>query len=232
MPGPVRDLGHIKGPVYIANCVSVRLIWTLPNLKRASNILHATFVTVPTFSQSWINGLQTAINSAFTASTLPGQLHAQTQLTAVGVRNMAQDPITTFGFAEWLSNGAGVNGSAAAGGPLPANVSYCVSLRTGLSRQANRGRVYLAGFSINSSTAAGTATAAVQTGSADFITRVQTALASTTPSLVMAIAHPARQGYTGRTGVQYGARSPGAIKVDSIVGRDVVWDTVRLRVKV
>ena len=231
MPRPPLDLGHIKGPVYIPNCAQIRLIWTLPNLKRASNILHVSYSTQPTPTQTWINTMQTAINNAFTTSTLPPQIHASTQLTAVGFRDLQYNATQQAGYTEWLSNQAGVNGSAAAGSPLPANVTYVVSLKTGLGRQANRGRVYIPGFSIVASTAAGVAVTGVQTGAVDFITKVQTALSATSPSLVLVVAHPARAAYTGRTGVQYGARSAGFVTVTNIVGRDVIWDTQRLRVK-
>lgn len=219
------DPGHIPGPVFIPNCVSLRLIWQLPNGKTASNVLHASYTVQPARTQAFLNTIFTMVSTAFTASSHSNSLHTSCSLTAVGIRDMAQTT-PAGGYGELLSNLAAVPG-AGTGDPLPANVSFVVSLKTGGRGQANRGRVYLPGFTEATNGATGQISDAARNAAVDFLGRIDAGL--TTNNLELAIAHPARQAYTGATGAQIPARSAGTVQVTGIVAPNLVWDSTRLR---
>lgn len=221
------DPGHIPGAVFIPNCAAVRLIWHLPNGKEASNVLHGSYTTAPARTQAFVNTLYTAISTAFTASALSNAVHDTARLEAVGVRDMAQTT-PVGGWAELRSNLAPTAGTAA-GDPMPANVSFVVSLKTDRRGQANRGRVYLTAFDENANDPFGNASDDVRNACVDFIGRVQTAMG--TSGLTLAIAHPARAAYTSPTppNTEHPARTAGTVQVISITALNNVWDSTRLR---
>ena len=140
-----------------------RLIWKNPNGKFVSNVLHGKFTgTTLGATQASVNTLAAAINSAFTASAFSNVVHRDCQLYQIGLRDLTFDSATNSGFGEIKSTAGGPNGAA---GPttaaLPMQVAFCVSLQTGHSHQANRGRVYLTGFDSTADQGDGTATPAV-----------------------------------------------------------------------
>lgn len=220
------DEGHIPGPVFIPNCAAIRLLWDLPNGKRATNVLHATHTGSPPSTQTAVNALYTAISTALTSSGLAAALANTTDLVGVGVRNMA-DNGSGQGFSEATSNLGATPGTGGTNA-LPPNVSFVVTLRTGLSRQANRGRVYLPGFVEETNNApGGIITDTAKNAAVDFIGRVSAAL--TAASMTLCIAHPARKSYQGDTGTQHPARSAGTVTVTSILALNNIWDSTRLR---
>jgi hypothetical protein len=220
------DPGHIFGPVFIPNCAAIRLVWTLVNGKQASNVLHASFSTPPPNTQVFINGLFTAISSGFTSSGLAAVVHSGVHLAFVGLRDLTEIS-PGVGHGEIVSNLAAVPGTAPAADPLPANISFVVSLKTGLAGQANRGRVYVTGFTEGGNDPGGNASIAVSNAATAFIANVSSDL--TTNALSMCIAHPARNGYTGDTGAVHPARQAGTVLVTNIVSLNNVWDSTRLR---
>jgi hypothetical protein len=228
MPGAIDD-GHIPGPVYIQQVAAVRLFWDLPNGKRAYNVLHASYVSGMPFTQTVVNNLFGGITTGFTSSGIAAFLEERTKLVAVGCRDLAQSG-NQFGFTEVVSNTAGVQGSDSTTDPMPAQLALVVSLKTQYARQANRGRVYLGGFSKNASDADGKAKDTLKTAAIAFITAISTALDA--QSLDLCIAHPARKAYTGATGVEYPARNAGYVPVTAITVNNLVFDTQRLRASV
>jgi hypothetical protein len=234
MAAPPRDLGHIPGPVYIPQVAAVRIIWRLPNTKLATNVLHGKFTgTTLGATQAAVNALFTAITSAFTSSLIQNVMHHDLVLQQIGVRDLTFDTTTNSGFGEIKSTLAGASGGAGGSSTaLPSNVAFAVTLGSGHSHQANRGRVFLPGFDVTADQGDGFASPSVVSDAPLFIQDIQSAMASFTPSLVMCIAHPARQAYTSpRTGISYPARAAGSIPVSNISARDNVWDTQRLRVR-
>lgn len=223
-----QDPGHIPGPVFIPGCAAVRLMWQLPNGKIANNILHGSYTTPPPNTQSFINTLFTAISSGWNTSGYQGQCVSTFKLANVGVRDLAEvpPPGSGVGHGEIVSNNAAVAGSGT-GDALPAGISNVVSLKTGLSRQANRGRVYLTGYTEAWNLAAGVMDPAVQTAGTAFITAVQSAMNSN--GLVLCLAHPARAAYTGHAGANHPQRTAGTVQVTQIVSLNNVWDSTRLR---
>jgi hypothetical protein len=224
-----QDLGHIPGPVIIQNCAAVRLFWDLPNGKRAYNVLHASYVSGMPFTQTVVNNLFGGITAGFASSALAPFLEERTKLVAVGCRDLNVSG-QGFGFTEVVSNTAGVQGSDSSGNSLPPQVALVVSLKSLYARQANRGRVYLGGFSAFAADADGRAKDTLKTAATAFIQSVASALDA--QGLDLCIAHPARAAYTGRTGVQYPARNAGFVSVTAIGVQNNVFDTQRLRASV
>ncbi len=219
------DPGHIAGPIFIPNVAAIRLMWDLPNGKRANNVLHGSFSSGPPNTQTAVNNLYTAFSTALTASGLIAALVPSTEFVAVGVRDLTE--ITTgIGHGEIVSNLPSTPGTAT-GDALPPSVSFVVSLKTGLRGQANRGRVYLGGFAESANEPGGIASDAAKNAAVDFIGRIQTAMNAA--GLVLCLAHPSRAAYTGSTGTNHPARGAGSVPVTSITALNNVWDSTRLR---
>lgn len=226
MAGPIRDPGHIPGPVCIDGVAAVRLFWELPNGKTAYNVLHGSYVADPNFDETKVNNLFTGIKTGLTNSGLLAALDTETRLAKIGCRDMQCLP-DGVGFGELQSTAAGLAGTAAGGSPLPFQISFVVSLKSVYSRQANRGRMYIPGFNTGAQDTAGKCQEAVADNAVEFVQGIKSAFAAA--GLSMCIAHPARQAYEGRTGVNYPARPSGHVTVENIVWRDLTWDTQRLR---
>lgn len=216
------DPGHIKGPVVINGVAAVRLLWTLPNAKTGSNVLHFTFSTGAVFSAVLANQLFSTISGFLNTSGLVGQLHTGTSLINVGLRDLsaANNP-------EFLSNVAAVPGTGT-GSALPPQTSLVVTLRTAKAGQAFRGRVYLPGFATIADAGNGTATTAASTAAGAFIGDLLT-FSSGGDTWNLVIALPARNGYTGSTGTVHPPRVAGFQQVTAAVVENLVWDTQRRR---
>ena len=226
MPRTV-DPGHIPGPVFIPLCASVRLIWSLPNGKTASNILHGSYATPPPRTQTWINGLYTAITTAAATTTHRSSLSPLCGLQAVAVRDMAQTT-PPGGWTEIRSNLGAVNGTGT-GDPLPPSISYVVSLKTDRRGQESRGRVYLTGFTEAQNTPGGDCLNTTGDACVAFIGAVSAAM--TANALTLCIAHPARQAYDSPTPpfTHHDVRAAGTVTVNSILKLNDHWDSTRLR---
>lgn len=224
----MADPGHIPGPVIIDSCVAVRLIWKLANGKTVHNMLHGRSSGNPNFTQSIVDNLFTAMLTSFTGSGFASRLDPTTVFTAIGVRYMGASSPGGPGFGEWQSSISGLAGTATTPpGPLPAQVALCVSLKTGLSGQANRGRVYLSGWSEAANIAGGQCDPTNAQDAVDFVGAIAANMSSA--GFPLAIAHPARAGYTGSTGTVHPARAAGTVPVTSVTKLNDTWDTVRLR---
>lgn len=219
------DLGHIKGPVFIPNCATVRVIWQLSNGKQAHNILHGSYTAFSLTTQTAVNTLYTAIGSALTSSAHVGDISNTTQLLAIGVRDMAQVS-PGVGHGEIISNLAAIVGTGGTN-PLPPNVSFVVSLKTGLSLQANRGRVYLPGYDEAVNVGVGIISDTAKNNSVQFVSTVAAAMHA--QGLELCIAHPARAAYDGDAGAHHPARDAGTVLVTSMSALNNVWDSTRLR---
>lgn len=226
MPAPIRDLGHIPGPIFIPNCCAVRLYWKIPNGKTVFNVLHASYEGIPGLSEEFVEGLQTDIEAALQTSGWLSSMDTETVLAKIGIRDM-RDVGGGTGLSEWVSSGGGVPGTATGGGPMPAQIAFVVSLKTGLAGQANRGRVYLPGINTTTQDPNGLMKGPNGDSAVQFIRNVRGAL--TDSGLTLAIAHPARQHYVGRNGQDHPARDADTVAVTNIVSLNLVYDTQRLR---
>ena len=223
------DLGKVKGAIFINNCAALRIVWSLPTGKTASNVLHFICTAMPVINQGFAESMLAAVVSSYAAGGLAPFQHTNTKITNVGIRDMSPIPGSDSGHGELLSAGVGTGGSASASDPLPAGVAFCVSLRTARSGQANRGRVYIPGFVESANTASGLALDLAGNAAVGFINTLLQTMHARTPPFDMAIAQPHRAAYTGRVGAPHAERAATAEPVVTVLARNMVWDTQRRR---
>lgn len=217
------DPGRIPGPVVIPNCAQVRLFWTLGNGKTATNVVHGAYSGTFTPSITMANQLMTALIGALTSSLLGQNLHTSTALAGVGVRDLSAAHTTEF-----VSNVAASAGTGT-GTALPPQNALVVTLRTGQAGQAGRGRIYYPGWASSADVGNGVASAAAQGAASSFTNSLSTSMAQSGIALIFSIAHPARNGYTGKTGTVHPARAAGTVPITTILCENGVWDTQRRR---
>jgi len=215
------DDGRIPGPIVIPNAVQLRLLFTLPNTKVARCVFHASAAGGFSATSTVAEAIFAALKAAAGWTNWRTQLSSGVTFSGVELRDLRtpNQPIVT-------STGAAAAGTGA-GTALPPGDALTVTLRTAGAGRGFRGRVYLPGLDSSALAAGGVASATTVTNSAAFVTALQTAMASS--GLTMAIAQPARQAYTGVTGVNYAARNAGLATVTSIVTRNNIIDHQRRR---
>lgn len=234
MSGP--DPGHINGAVFIPNCIAVRLIWKLSNGKQVSNVVHGAYTGAPpTLAQGDVDALGSTLKANFT-STMATYMSNQTQLVAVGIRDMAafnRPDGTQVGRGEFISAGSPAAGADGTNKALPVNVAFVITLTTGLAGPQNRGRIYYGGWSSLADNSDSTVLQVAADSAKNFTTDLKTALSGFTPSLVLSLAHPARAAYDSLKPpfTHHAARGAGTVTVNDIRYRDLVWDTQRRRIR-
>lgn len=208
------DLGRIPGPVIIPTGIEVDLVWNIEPSKQVKNVLHGVvaggFVATATVAQA----VYAAIIASGAWTAYKAYVNAGCSLQGVNLRDLrsANNPLV-------MSTGAATAGTGA-GLALPAGVSAVVKLSTAAAGRSNRGRVYLPGLDsgvLNTNT--GQFLAAFQTAANNFLAEVQTALAG--QSITLALANPARQGYTGRKGAVHAARGANMVTITSMAMRNL-----------
>lgn len=219
-------------PLVIANCVQVRLLWSIHS-QLGVNVLHGIVPSGFVVNQAVVNTLGSAIKSAFTAQ-LAIWCPPTTSLVRVGLRDLRQANQT-----EYLDTGAAVPGVSVGEG-LPGSVAMCITLRTALSGKSHRGRVYLGGFSEEANLTTGTADPSSTTQALAFMTSVDTAFDSSQITLAVA-SRPAEayvvtktinhnDGSTTTETIERGnARAGSAQPVTAMQSRAAIWESQRRR---
>jgi hypothetical protein len=207
----------------VPNCVQVRLNWTLPNGKIVRNVLHGRVAGGFTATAVIAEAVRAAIIASASWTAYKVYVNAASSLTSVDLRDMR-----TLNQALQQSTGGATAGTGAAVS-LPPATALCVTLRTALAGQANRGRVYLPGIdSAADVSATGAILAAANTAATNFVTAVQTAM--TASGLTMCIQQPPRIAYTGaKTGTLHPARAAATVDVTSISTRSTTFRSQRRR---
>lgn len=215
------DEGRIPGAVIIPSCVQVRMIWTLANGKTVYNVLHGSVAGGFNATTAVAQAVYAALLAAGGWTTWRPLINTTNSIAGIDLRDLrtANQPIVQ-------STGAAVAGTGA-GGALPPGDALVVTLRSALVGRSARGRVYLPGLDQAAMAAGGVAAAGTVTAAAGLITALSAAL--TASSITLAIANPARQGYTGSTGAAHLARAAGVIPVTAIVCRNNIIDHQRRR---
>lgn len=215
------DPGHIPGPTIIPNCIQVRLVWSQPNTKVVYNVLHASVAGGFILTVAVVDAVFTALKAAAGTTSWRARVNTGISLTGMDMRDerIANQPLVG-------STTAAVAGTGA-GGAIPPGDAFCVTLRTASAGRGFRGRVYLPGLDFSALAAGGVAAAGTMTDAVSFITALQTALSAS--ALTLALAQPARAGYTGSTGAVHAARAAGTVVISSIVARNNVIDHQRRR---
>ncbi len=214
--------GYIPGPLVIPQTAELRLLWTLPNGKRSSNVLHA--IVADGFT--WDDSQATAIMEAIAASAEWADLHPflciATELNAIEIKDLRLANAGGF-----LSDAATIIGTSAADA-LPEGVAFCVSLRTAQTGRSFRGRVYLGGFSEEATQANGHADTGVSGACAGFVEAVRTAMGA--EGFEMAIGHRGHAEYISPiTGLTVAAEAAGSVVVNRVTWNDDIFDSQRRR---
>jgi hypothetical protein len=218
-----KDPGRSPGAFTVPNCVQMRLNWTLPNGKIVHNVLHGRVAGGFAATTVAAQAIYAAIIASGSWTAWRPYVNAASSFQGVDLRDMR-----TLNQAIFASTGGSTAGTGAAVS-LPAAAAICITLRTALSGQANRGRVYLPGIdSAADVSATGAILAAANTAAVNFVTAVQTAM--TSGGLTMCIQNPPRIAYTGaKTGTLHPAREAGTVDVVGISARSTTFRSQRRR---
>lgn len=221
------DPGHINGPVFIPGVAAMRLIWRMPSGKEVSNVLHGSGAVAGNRTQAYVNGLYTAVQTAWESTGYRPACSNLFSLQAVGYRDLSEAS-PNVGYAEIRSNLAATAGEAT-DNPLPANVSFVITLKSQFRGQANRGRIYFTGFTEDSNDANGNPEDDLKNALVDFAGAVDSLM--TSHGLTLCIAQPARQAYDSPVPpfTHHPAREAGSVPVIGISAHDQLWDSTRLR---
>jgi hypothetical protein len=217
----VADPGRIAGPIVIPNTIQIRLLWTLATNKQVFNVLHGQVASGFAVTAAAAEAIYTDIVGTAAWTAFRAHLNAGVSFTGVDLRDLrsANQPLVASTAAAQAGTGAGT--------ALPPGDSLVVTLRTAGAGRSFRGRVYLPGFDTSALAAGGVASAATVTDATAFVNAIQTQL--TGQGITLAIAQPARQAYTGRTGASHPARAAAIAPVTSIVTRNNIFDHQRRR---
>jgi hypothetical protein len=219
----LTDPGYIPGPKIIPNCVQIKLIWGLTDLRVGHNILHAQYTGTPALSATVAQAVFAQLIAGAGWTTLAGFLATTASLNGVSIVDLRSSVATEF-----TSTGAGQVGTGTLGA-LPDETAAVVTLRTANRGPAGRGRMYLPGWAGIAMGAGGViapgAVTALQTW---FNTNVFAGVAAAIGPLVLAL--PERAAYTSpATGRQFPHRSATTLAVSQGVVRDNHWDSQRRR---
>lgn len=224
MPQSVKrkDAGRIGGPIIIANCIEVDLVWNITGSKQVKNVLHGQVAGGFTATAAIAEAVRAAIVASGQWTAYKPYVNAGCSFQGVNLRDLrtANMPL--------VSSTGGSTAGTGAGLALAAGVAACITLRTASAGRGGRGRVYLPGLDSTSlNTTTGNFLAAFQTAAQNFMTEVGTALAAS--AITLSIANPARQQFTGITGTVHPARPANLLNVTSNTMRSLTPTSQRRR---
>lgn len=217
----LSDPGAIGGPKLVPSCAEVVLIWLLPGGKVGHNVLHGRYTGAFAGTVAQANSILAALSTGGPATTFATHLATGNALSGVSIRDVNQANQALI-----VSSAGGLAGSGT-GPSVPNEVALVVTEHTALAGRANRGRMYIPGWTTATVAADNTAVAAAITDLQSWANTVQNALNVAGYQLV--IGQPARQAYTGKTGTQHPARAAGSVTVQSLLVRDNHFDSQRRR---
>jgi len=216
------DGGRIPGGVVIPNALEVVWFWQLPNLRTGHTVTHArnrgTFVA----SDATAEAIRASIATNLSTNLSVWQ-HVSTIFQRLTVRDMSALTNPAFMSANTPTPGTGV------GAPQPSQLAAVLTGFTAIRGKGTRARYYMPGFIIGTTDVEGHIISGLQTA----LNAFGSALPGnyTANGLDLALARPARQQYTGITGTVHPQRGPTIEPVTSVRLNDVIFDTVRSRVK-
>jgi len=218
-----KDPGRSPGAFVVPNCVQVRMNWNLPNGKVVHNVLHGRVAGGFTATSVVAQAVYAALIASASCTAYKPYVNAASSLAGIDLRDMRTLNQPTLPSTGGSTAGTGVAVS------LPPAAAICVTLKTALAGQSNRGRVYLPGIdSAADVSATGAILAAANTAALNFITALQTAMAAS--GLTLCIQNPPRIAYTGaKTGTVHPARIAGTVDVTSISTRSTTFRSQRRR---
>jgi hypothetical protein len=217
----LSDPGAIGGPKLVPSCAEITIAWDLAGGKTGHNVLHGRYTGAFAGTVAQANTIIAALVAGSPATNLASHLAPPAALVRVSIRdvNSANQALIT-------STGPGLVGTGT-GNALPNEVALVITEHTALAGRANRGRMYIPGWSTAAVAADNTALAAVITDLQAWANIVQNALNAAGYQLV--IGQPARNAYIGSTGTSHPARPAGSVPVTSLFVRDNHFDSQRRR---
>jgi hypothetical protein len=153
------------GPVVIANGIQVNITWG-QGTRTYRNVLHGTYSGTRPLPTTLAEALFSGFKTQLTSSGFSGDLHSDMSMTGVSIKdlNSANQPFVFSTSAAQAGTGAGT--------AIPNQVAIVVTLATGLSGKAYRGRVYLGGLDSGTVLNSDQHTALAGTNAAAFINGV------------------------------------------------------------
>lgn len=217
----LADPGAIGGPKLIPSCAEIDLVWGMAGGKTAHNVLTGRYTGAFAGSVAQANTMLTALVTGVPAGAFLSHIATSAGLGALTIRDLAvaDAPVIQATAPGALGTGAGV--------ALPNEVAVVVTKHTALAGRANRGRMYIPGWTVAAVNADNTVLAAAVTDLQAWANTIQNALNSAGYQLV--IGQPARAAYIGSTGTSHPARPAGSITVQSLLVRDNHFDSQRRR---
>jgi hypothetical protein len=215
------DPGAIGGPKVISSVAEIILYFALAGARTGKVVMHGRYVGVFNGSVAQANAILAALNTGSAAAAFLSHLAATTSLANVSIRDLG-----TANQGLIVSTGTGTPGTGV-GNAVPNEMAVVVTKHTALTGRANRGRMYMPGWTTASVAADNTVVPTAVTDLQTWANTVQGALNAS--NYIMVIAHPARQAYTGTTGTPHPARAAGSVDVTSLFVRDNHWDSQRRR---
>jgi hypothetical protein len=217
----LSDPGHIGGPVLIPSCAEVILLFSLPGAKGASIVCHGRYTGAFAGTPAQCDSIFTALKTGAAATALAGHWAPQTVFGGVQLRDVAvaNAPLIT-------STAAGLVGTGTAPA-VPNETALVITKRTAATGRANRGRMYMPGWSSASVASDNTAIPALMTDLQAWANTVQNAFNAA--GYQMVIGQPARASYVGHTGTVHPARPAGSVTVSALQVRDNHFDSQRRR---
>lgn len=216
------DPGHDPGAVTIPNAVTISVGWVTASLKGAKMIWHASYTGAFHGSQTEANAILTALTTGGNWTAFAAFVNNQAGISGVSIRNisLADQPIIS-------SNIAGVLGTSASPA-LPDEVAAVVTLRTGATGQANRGRTYVPGWATNALGTGNVIAAAAVTALNNWASTWAGALSA--QGYILGVGHFHRNAYISPvTGRDFPERPAGMVPITNVTVRDNHWDTQRRR---
>src|SRR5262245_8748087 len=217
------DGGRIPGAVEIPDCIEIVIFWTLANGRIGHTLLHGrstgSFVPSATTAEN--------IRASFGAQWAPNLAlysPSTTNFFQASVRDLTLKTTPAF-----LSTNAVTPGTSASPA-LPPQTALVLSSRTAQRGRGMNGRAYMPNWASNADAGNGQGIPALTAAMNAF----GTGLINNTflgQGLQAVVAHPHRQAYTGLAGAQHAERMASRVDVTNMVLRDLVWDTIRARVK-
>lgn len=210
----------VPGPVVIPEGLEIKLVWS-DGVGEWTNVLHGHLTAVGPISPGLAEQLFSAIKGQTGTAPWLAQLATTTEFTGVRVKDLraAYNP-------EFLSSGAAAAGTGV-GAPLSTNVALCVTERTGQAGRGFRGRVFLAGITVDGLSGPRQFDSATGAAAVAFMQGVMSALSTNQVPLV--IGQRALAAGTDAAGNPLPARPADTVPVVSVEVADLRVDTQRRR---
>lgn len=217
----LSDPGAVGGPVVIPNGMQVRLVWTLTDGHFATNVMYGSVSGAFQPTVTIANSLMTGFSTGALWTALAAFMPTTGQLTSVVLRDVRNANLPLVGST--ASAAAGSSASPA----LPDETAVVITLRTALTGQGNRGRLYIPNFATNALATGNVVAAAAVTALQNWANNFPTVLSG--QGITFGLGLRDRVAYIGSTGTNHPARAARIQPITSQVVRDNHWDTQRRR---